>query len=84
MWMLLFVVSLSLLLIILLRTRIRMQWFSYALLNLILAAFILYFINLSGAWIHFRLPLNVVTILTVGVLGLPGLLLLVAIKLTLF
>lgn len=73
-------VSALLLLIIVFRSRIAGRWLTYIGLNVVVAAFLLYFINLMSSYTHFTLPINFSTLGTVGVLGVPGLLLLVALK----
>lgn len=84
MWLAVFVISIVLLAVVLIRGKMNVRWFGYMALNIVLAAFILYFINASGWFADFHLPINVPTVLTVGILGLPGLLLLIALKLMLF
>jgi inhibitor of the pro-sigma K processing machinery len=76
-------VSALLLLIMLLRNRAAGRWFVYLGVNVVAAAFLLYFINLMSTYTHFTLPINGSTLGTVGLLGIPGLLLLVALKLVL-
>jgi inhibitor of the pro-sigma K processing machinery len=76
-------VSIVLLLVVVFRSRAAGRWLGYLGMNVVIAAFLLYFLNLVSAYTHFTLPINVPTLGTVGVLGIPGLLLLVALKLTL-
>ncbi|MDQ0918151.1 inhibitor of the pro-sigma K processing machinery [Paenibacillus sp. V4I5] len=52
-------------------------------LNVVVAAFLLYTLNLLSTYTQFELPINTVTLGTVTVLGIPGVLLLVGLKLTL-
>lgn len=82
-WLVLCVCFASLL-FVLIRNRHSRQWLAYLMLNIGLAVFILYFINLIGVRLSIDIPINMMTIATIGVLGIPGLLLLVALKLTLF
>jgi len=49
--------------------------------QLLLGAFFLYAVNLTESFTHVSLPINATTLATVGLLGLPGLLLLGAVKL---
>lgn len=49
--------------------------------NSILGSFLLYIINLIGSTFGFHIGLNLVTAIFVGILGLPGAILLVIIKL---
>lgn len=76
-------VSALLLLIVVFRSRLAGRWLMYIGLNIVVAAFLLYFINLLSSYTHFTLPINVSTIGTVGLFGVPGVLLLVALKLVL-
>ncbi|PZE20087.1 pro-sigmaK processing inhibitor BofA family protein [Paenibacillus xerothermodurans] len=76
-----FGVSALLLVVILLRQRIAFQWFGSLCLNVAFAAFLLYIINLLAPYTHLALPMNVTTVGTVSVLGVPGLLMLGALKL---
>jgi inhibitor of the pro-sigma K processing machinery len=79
-----FISSLSILALVLFRKKQYFRWLSYAVMNVVLAALVLYLINLSGVFNDFYIPINLATVLTVGILGIPGLLLLIAIQLTLF
>jgi len=79
----LFIGSMVLLLVTLVRTRKPFQWIGYIGLNVVFAAFILYFINLTSVYTGFILPINIATVSTIGVLGIPGLLLLAAVKVVL-
>lgn len=76
-------VSALLLLIVVLRSTVAGRWLTYLGLNVVIAGFLLYFLNLLSSYTHFTLPINVATLSTVGILGIPGLFLLVALKLTL-
>lgn len=82
-WLILFVVSAVLLVIVLFRTRPDIRWFGYALLQLVLSAVFLFIINGTGLFGDFYIPINLVTVLAIAVLGIPGIGLLAAIKLTL-
>jgi inhibitor of the pro-sigma K processing machinery len=76
--------SAGVLVLLTLRHRSARQWLGFMAMNVILAALILYFINLFGARMAFHIPINLPTVATVGVLGIPGMMLLIALKLTLF
>ncbi|KIL38597.1 hypothetical protein SD70_25200 [Gordoniibacillus kamchatkensis] len=80
MWVVLAVCAL-LLLVVVLRNRVAGRWLTYLALNVVVAAFLLYFVNLLSSYTHFTLPINVATLCTVGILGVPGLFLLAALKL---
>jgi inhibitor of the pro-sigma K processing machinery len=82
MWALL-AVSALLLLVVMVRSRVAVRWLTYLGLNVVVAAFLLYFLNLLSSYTHFSLPINATTLGTVAVLGIPGLLLLAALKLVL-
>mgnify|MGYP002622369368 FL=1 len=82
-WLILFVVSLALLIIILVRTRIDIRMFGFALLHLVVASVALFVINESEWFGDFYIPINAYTVFAVGIFGIPGLLLLAGIKLTL-
>jgi inhibitor of the pro-sigma K processing machinery len=80
-WMVLLALSAILLAIVLLRAKGAVHALGYIALNIVIAAFLLYFINLLEGYSHFRIPINPTTVLTVGILGIPGLMLLVAVRL---
>lgn len=80
-WLVLFFFSGTLLFLTLLRNKHSAHWVGIVGLNIIAAAFMLYFINWFGAAADFHLPLNGTTLATIGILGIPGLILLVALKL---
>lgn len=77
-----FVVSLVLLLYILFSRKVGLVWLSRLGLHIVLAALGIYVINFSGLLTEAYIPLNPVTLSTVLVLGLPGVALLVGLKLT--
>ncbi|PTX53090.1 inhibitor of the pro-sigma K processing machinery [Melghirimyces profundicolus] len=58
-----------------------LRWVWYSLLYTAVGALVLFLLNLAGEWVDFRLPINPVTSFVTGVLGLPGLVCLVVIKL---
>ncbi|MDF2964150.1 MAG: hypothetical protein K0S39_5885 [Paenibacillus sp.] len=63
------------------RHRYAFNWIGYLCLNVAIAAFLLYILNLLGPYTHVEVPLNATTVGTVSVLGVPGLMMLVAMKL---
>ncbi|WP_127588504.1 pro-sigmaK processing inhibitor BofA family protein [Paenibacillus koleovorans] len=75
-----FLVSSLLLVLLLLRNRHARRWSSYVLLHIVVAAILLYAINLLSVYTDFRIPINVPTVASVVVLGVPGLLMLMAMK----
>lgn len=56
---------------------------SHFAVQIILGMIVLIGLNLFSSYTHLTLPINIVTISTVGLLGLPGLVLLGALKMTL-
>lgn len=50
------------------------------ILNSILGAILIWFINLIGASFQFHIGINMITAILVGILGLPGAILLVVLK----
>ncbi|RRJ63138.1 pro-sigmaK processing inhibitor BofA [Paenibacillus oralis] len=76
------VASSALLLYVLLSRKPGFVWLTRLGLHMVLAALGIYVINFSGLLTEVYIPLNPVTISTVLVLGLPGVALLVGLKLT--
>lgn len=80
----LLVVSLIGLIIILFRKRIGLSFFTSFGIHLVLAAVGIYVVNYSGWITGTYIPLNPATIGTVSILGLPGVGLLLGLKISLF
>lgn len=76
------VASSALLLYVLLSRKPGFVWLTRLGLHMVLAALGIYVINFSGLLTEAYIPLNPATISTVLVLGLPGVALLVGLKLT--
>jgi inhibitor of the pro-sigma K processing machinery len=76
-----FSISGILLVFTLFRNKYAFNWIGYLCLNVAIAAFLLYIVNLLGPYTQVEVPLNAVTVGTVSILGIPGLLALIAIKL---
>ncbi len=57
------------------------KWGWKLILQIVVGAFFLFFFNMFGQLIHVYIPLNLITALLVGILGIPGLTTLVLIKL---
>lgn len=74
-------VSLIALLVILFSRRIGLAWLSRLGLHVVIAALGLYIVNYSGLITDAYIPLNPATLTTVLVLGLPGVGLLLGLKL---
>lgn len=58
-----------------------LKWAGYAVLNLIIGGVLLFLFNLIGNAFDFYIPVNPITAFVIGFLRLPGLLVLVTIKL---
>ncbi|NHN31965.1 pro-sigmaK processing inhibitor BofA family protein [Paenibacillus agricola] len=80
-WWAIFSVSGLLLLFLLFRYKYAFQWLGSICLNVVVAAFLLYILNLFGAYTQLEIPINPVTVGTVSILGVPGLVMLAALKL---
>ncbi|MEK4848820.1 pro-sigmaK processing inhibitor BofA family protein [Paenibacillus sp. FSL H7-0756] len=78
------IISAALLVLIVFRKRLGWAWLSVFGTHLILAALGIYIINFSGVVNDLHIPLNPTTIGAVTILGLPGVVLLLGLKLTLF
>ncbi|AWB42897.1 pro-sigmaK processing inhibitor BofA [Paenibacillus sp. CAA11] len=75
-------VSSVLLLYIWISRRLGVAWLTKLGLQIVLAAVAIYAVNYAGFFGSFHIPMNPVTISTVLVLGLPGVGLLISLKLT--
>lgn len=63
------------------RSFIRpLRWIWYSLLYTAMGALVLFLLNLAGEWVDFRIPINPITSFITGVLGFPGLVCLVMVK----
>jgi inhibitor of the pro-sigma K processing machinery len=80
----LFILSLTGLLWVLIRNKESVQWLTYVGINVLLAAVLLYAVNGLGSQSGFHVPINLITLSIVGVLGVPGVVMLVILKATLF
>lgn len=77
-----FVVSILLLLYIVFKKKLEFKWLSILGIHTVLAALGIYGVNFSGVIPEVYIPLNPVTVGTVMFLGLPGVALLVGLKIT--
>lgn len=75
-----FLGSFSALTLITIKNRYSLQWLTKVGAHIVVAAVALYMINWVGAAYDFHLPINGNTIGVIGILGLPGLLMLTAVK----
>ena len=66
-----------------LKSKFPFHWLRYVTTNIVLAAILVYFINFTGIFTEFRIPINITTTIVIAILGIPGLLLVAALKLTL-
>ncbi|MDQ0196426.1 pro-sigmaK processing inhibitor BofA family protein [Paenibacillus wynnii] len=78
------IISAALLIFIVMKKRLGWGWISLFGTHLVLAALALYVVNFSGLISGVHVPLNPVTIGTVTILGLPGVIMLMGLKITLF
>lgn len=76
------IVSLLLITYILLTRKLGLAWLTRLGLHIVLAALGIYVVNFSGLLTEAYIPMNPATISTVLVLGLPGVGLLLGLKLT--
>lgn len=83
-WLVIFIVSACFLAGVMVKRKLSIRWIGYALLNAALAALALFILNSIDMLHSLHLPINMVTIAVIGGLGLPGLLLLIALKSVLF
>ncbi|MNK41262.1 SigmaK-factor processing regulatory protein BofA [compost metagenome] len=77
------VVALLLIVYILITRKLGFAWLTRLGMHIVLAALAIYIVNFSGVMPELYVPLNPITVTTVLLLGLPGVALLVGIKLTL-
>ncbi|MCZ8514605.1 pro-sigmaK processing inhibitor BofA family protein [Paenibacillus filicis] len=75
------ILSVILLTLVLARNPHIFQSFGYVCLHVAIGIFLLYLLNLFSPYTRLELPLNAVTVGTVSVLGIPGLMMLAALKL---
>lgn len=80
-WLILLIVSSTLLLGVLLRNKLNGGWFRGFALHVVTAAGLLYFTNATGSIEGLHIPINPITISTTVVLGIPGVLLLAGLQL---
>ncbi|TCW39441.1 pro-sigmaK processing inhibitor BofA family protein [Laceyella sacchari] len=58
-----------------------LYWIWQGFLYSAIGGLVLFLINLVGQYVHFHIPINPVTAIVAGMLGAPGVLYLVAVKL---
>jgi inhibitor of the pro-sigma K processing machinery len=79
-WILL-IGSLLVVIYILRKNRMSIHWLTRIGLNVVAAALLLYVADWVGASYDFHIPINGGTVAVVGILGLPGMAVLAAVKL---
>ncbi|WP_084224651.1 pro-sigmaK processing inhibitor BofA family protein [Paenibacillus pectinilyticus] len=77
------ILSSLMLLLIVFRSRSGGRVVASLGLNVVVAAFLLYVLNLVSSYTHVELPINTATLGTATLLGIPGVMLLVGVKLAL-
>lgn len=82
-WWIVFLLSASCLIVLVLRNKAAAVWLASMGVHVVAAAVLLYLVNWVGQSFDFRIPVNGPSLVTIGVLGIPGLLFLAAVKLTL-
>ncbi|MOA65769.1 SigmaK-factor processing regulatory protein BofA [compost metagenome] len=75
--------ALLLIVYILITRKLGFAWLTRLGMHIVLAALAIYIVNFSGVMPELYVPLNPITVTAVLLLGLPGVALLVGIKLTL-
>lgn len=75
-------IALVLIVYILITRRLGFAWLTKLGLHIVLAALGIYMVNYAGVVPELHIPLNPITMSTVLLLGLPGVALLIGIKLT--
>lgn len=78
------VISVVLLSVIVFRKKLGFGWLSLFGAHLVLAALAIYVVNFSGLITQVHIPLNPATIGAVTVLGLPGVVMLIGLRIVLF
>ncbi|WP_405176674.1 pro-sigmaK processing inhibitor BofA family protein [Paenibacillus sp. FSL H8-0261] len=78
------VISVVLLSVIVFRKKLGFGWLSLFGAHLVLAALTIYVVNFSGLITQVHIPLNPATIGAVTVLGLPGVVMLIGLRIILF
>ncbi|TCS78143.1 pro-sigmaK processing inhibitor BofA family protein [Tepidibacillus fermentans] len=56
------------------------KWMWYGIFHMAVGGILIYLINLGGQFVHFHIPLNPITAIVIGILGLPGLMAFIIIK----
>ena len=78
-WGIVFAFSSLALLVTAFRSRLNMRLLNVLAINFVLAALLIYLINVTPWFGDFRIPINLITVVSIGLLGIPGLLLIISI-----
>ncbi len=57
-----------------------LYWIGKGMLYTVVGALLLFLVNMLGQYVHLQIPINLITAFVTGVLGLPGLIYLIAVK----
>lgn len=57
-----------------------LKWIWWGVLYTAVGSLVLFLLNLAGEWVNFRIPINPITSFVAGVLGVPGLICLILVK----
>ncbi|MCS1352747.1 pro-sigmaK processing inhibitor BofA family protein [Mechercharimyces sp. CAU 1602] len=57
-----------------------LRWIWWGILYSVVGAVVLFLLNLAGRWVDFQIPINPITALITGALGVPGLIYLIVVK----
>lgn len=75
-----FFASLIMLILVLLKNKEAIKWISLLLVNTLVASLLLFLLNVFDLLGQYFIPVNIYTVLTVALFGVPGLLLMLAVK----
>lgn len=81
-WWGVFILSLISLAVLMMRNKTAASWAATMGIHVVLAAVLLYAVNWFGDSYSFHIPINPGSMATIGILGVPGLMLLVAVKMS--
>ncbi len=79
----LMIISIGTLLVMVIKKRSSGRLVGYAIIHALVAAIVLYIMNTTQMLGDITIPINPVSVMVMAVLGLPGLILLIALKVSL-
>lgn len=79
-WIAVFVVSVIILIVVSYKSKVVRKWLGWILANMAVAALLLYVVNVTGWFGDITIPINTFTMIISAILGLPGMLALMAIS----